>query len=104
MVNSRGKYFGDKVNEITEMISTLEERKDIVRMKLNKQIESLKSTTIVDDINSILDRINEKNQELADINVKLEQYAEKDKISKEINDIKQEIDLPWKMRQSSLVI
>ena len=91
MVDSRGKYFGDKVNEITEMISTLEERKDIVHTKLNKQIESLKSTTIVDDINSILDRINEKNQELADINVKLEQYAEKDKISKEINEIKQEI-------------
>ena len=42
MVDSRGKYFGDKVNEITEMISTLEERKDIVHTKLNKQIESLK--------------------------------------------------------------
>lgn len=91
MVNSRGKYFGDKIDEISEMISTLEERKENVYIKLNKQIESLKSTNIVDDINNILDRINEKNQELADINVKLEQYAEKETISKEINELKQEI-------------
>ncbi|MGL5715525.1 MAG: DUF2326 domain-containing protein [Paraclostridium sp.] len=91
MVNSRGKYFGEKIDEINKMISSLEERKILISNKINKQIEVLKSTTIVDDINSILDKINEKNQELADINVKLEQYAEKDTISQQINDIKHEI-------------
>ena len=91
MVNSRGKYFGDKVEEITQMISTLELRKIKLAEKIKKQVNTLKSTTIVDDINSILDKINEKNQELADINVKLEQYAEKDKISQQINIVKQEI-------------
>ncbi len=91
MVNSRGKYFGEKIDEINKMISSLEGRKSVISEKIDKQMEVLKSTTIVEDINSILDKINEKNQELADINVKLEQYAEKDKITQEINDLKQEI-------------
>lgn len=91
MVNSRGKYFGGKVEELNTMIVSLYERKSILTKEIDKKMNMLKSTTIVEDINSILDKINEKNQELATINAKIDQYSEKDKVLVKINEIKQKI-------------
>ncbi|MEG2985266.1 MAG: DUF2326 domain-containing protein [Peptostreptococcaceae bacterium] len=91
MVNSRGKYFGDKVEEINNILVSLYDRKKLVSKEIDKKLNMLKSTTIVDDINSILDKISEKNQELAIINAKIDQYSEKDKIVIKINEIKQKI-------------
>lgn len=91
MVSSRGKYFGEKMDEINFMVETLESRKIKLSKKMDKQLKTLQNTTVVQDISSIIDRISEKNQELADIKVRLEQYQEKDNITKKINDIKKQI-------------
>ncbi|QCH27953.1 DUF2326 domain-containing protein [Clostridium tyrobutyricum] len=91
MVNSRGKYFNEKIQEIDKLLDILEEKKELLNANLDKQIHTLKSTTVIDDINSILDKVNEKNQELSNIEIKINQYSQKDKLVDEINKIKQQI-------------
>lgn len=91
MVNSRGKYFYEKVEEVDRMLEILREKSSYLNKKLDKQLNTLRSTDVIDDINNILDRVNEKSQELADIRAKISQYSQKDILINEINEIKKEV-------------
>ncbi|MHC1683150.1 MAG: DUF2326 domain-containing protein [Clostridiaceae bacterium] len=91
MVNSRGRYFNEKVLEINVLLNELEIRKVELVRRLEKRTSALKSTSIVEDINVILDKINEKNQELADLRYRIEQYLMRDILVEEINILKEKI-------------
>ncbi|MBY6756712.1 DUF2326 domain-containing protein [Clostridium botulinum] len=91
MVESRGKFFGEKIKKVSAMLQKIQVKKGEIEEKLNKQMDVLKSTTVVEDINNIIEKINEKNLELADVNLKIEQYSEKESLKNDINSVKQDI-------------
>lgn len=91
MVNSRGRYFNEKIIEINGLLDELEKRKIELEQKMEKRTSALKSTSIVEDINIILDKINEKNQELSDLRYKIEQYSMREILVEEINNLKEKI-------------
>ncbi|MBN1039966.1 DUF2326 domain-containing protein [Clostridium botulinum] len=91
MVNSRGRYFRENIEKVTKMILSLEDKKEILKSEIDNQLDTLQSTTVVEDINNILQKISDKNKELSDTTTKIEQYESKDKIISEIDDIKREI-------------
>ncbi|WP_066872181.1 DUF2326 domain-containing protein [Clostridium mediterraneense] len=91
MVNSRGRYFNEKIMEINGLLGELEKRKIELEQKIEKRTSALKSTSIVEDINIILDKINEKNQELSDLRYKIEQYSMRETLVEEINNLKEKI-------------
>lgn len=91
MVNSRGRYFNEKIQEINKLLDELESRKIELENKIEKKTTALKSTSIVEDINVILDKINEKNQELSDLRYKIEQYSMREVLVEEINNLKEKI-------------
>lgn len=91
MVNSRGRYFNEKIVEINGLLDELEKRKIRLEQKVEKRTSALKSTSIVEDINVILDKINEKNQELSDLRYKIEQYSMRETLVEEINTLKEKI-------------
>ncbi|MCX0389893.1 hypothetical protein LI043_14715, partial [Clostridium perfringens] len=85
MVNSRGRYFNKKIDELKELLKILEEKKIKLEKKIEKRTIALQSTSIVEDINVIIERINEKNQELSDLRYKIDQYSKGDIL---VNNIK----------------
>ncbi|MVX62390.1 DUF2326 domain-containing protein [Clostridium chromiireducens] len=91
MVNSRGRYFNEKIVEMNGLLEELEKRKIQLEAKIEKRTLALKSTSIVEDINVILDKINEKNQELSDLRYKVEQYSMRETLVEEINNLKERI-------------
>ncbi|MEG0669147.1 MAG: DUF2326 domain-containing protein [Clostridium sp.] len=91
MVNSRGRYYKEKVEGIAELVEALEKRKLGLEQKINKVIIALKSTTVVEDINVILEKIAEKNEELSCLRYKIEQYAMRESLVEKINEIKEKI-------------
>ncbi|MGU8312008.1 DUF2326 domain-containing protein [Clostridium perfringens] len=91
MVNSRGRYFNKKIDELKELLKVLEEKKIKLEKKIEKRTIALQSTSIVEDINVIIERINEKNQELSDLRYKIDQYSKGDILVNNINKIKKTI-------------
>ncbi|MDT7916039.1 DUF2326 domain-containing protein [Clostridium perfringens] len=91
MVNSRGRYFNKKIDELKELLKILEEKKIKLEKKIEKRTIALQSTSIVEDINVIIERINEKNQELSDLRYKIDQYSKGDILVNNINKIKKTI-------------
>ena len=91
MVDNRGKYFDNKISELSVTIEELQNQKEILQEKVNKEASVLSNTTVIEDLNSIIEKIKEKGSELADLKLKIEQYSQKDTINKEINKIKQEV-------------
>lgn len=73
------------------LLEELEKRRIILEEKIDKRTAALKSTTVAEDINVILDKINEKNQELSDLRYKLEQYSKREMLVEEINNLKEKI-------------
>lgn len=91
MVDSRGRYFNEHIEKVSKMILSLENKKSILKLKIDSQLDTLQSTTVVEDINNILQKISDKNRELSEITTKIEQYESKDEIISEIDEIKREI-------------
>jgi uncharacterized protein YydD (DUF2326 family) len=91
MVDNRGKYFESKIAQLNTTIEELQNQKVEIEEKVNKEASVLKNTTVIEDLNSIIEKIKEKNSELADLKLKVEQYSQKDTINKEINKVKQEV-------------
>ena len=91
MLNSRGRYFNERIDKVCNMISSLEEKKEKVKNEIDKQVDTLQSTTVVGDINNILLMISDKNKELSEITTKIEQYDSKNQIINEIDELQQEI-------------
>jgi len=91
MVDNRGKYFDNKVSKLNVTIEELQNHKEILQEKVNKEASVLSNTTVIEDLNSIIQKIKEKDSELANLKLKIEQYSQKDIINKEINNIKQEV-------------
>lgn len=91
MVESRGKFFGEKIKKVSNMLEKVQVKKSELEEKINKKLDVLKSTTVIEDINNIIEKINEKNLELADAKLKIEQYSQKETLKNDINNLKQEI-------------
>lgn len=91
MLSSRGRYFNERIDKVSDMISSLEEKKKKIENEIDKQVDTLQSTTVVGDINNILQMISDKNKELSDVTTQIEQYDSKDQIINEIDELQQEI-------------
>lgn len=89
MVNSRGRYFNKKIIELEKLLAILRDKKIVLEKNIEKRTVALQSTSIVEDINVIIERINEKNQELSDLRYKIEQYSKGDELVDDINRLKQ---------------
>ena len=91
MLNSRGRYFSENIDKISNMISSLEDKKEKIKNEIDKQVDTLQSTTVVDDINNILQMISDKNKELSDVTTQIEQYDSKDQIINDIDNLQQQV-------------
>ncbi|MBC5996516.1 DUF2326 domain-containing protein [Romboutsia ilealis] len=91
MVDNRGEYFDNKAKEIDKEIKNLIISKKHYQDIVDSSSKLLQQGNIVEDINSILEELNDKNLSLAEVNLKISYYNQKSEINKVINGIKKEI-------------
>ncbi|WP_423801815.1 DUF2326 domain-containing protein [Neobacillus sp. SAB-20_R2A] len=91
MVDSRGKYFNHKINEVDYEIKQKQKKLDELTIKLQNYTESLKNTDLITDLTKVTNDKSLKFEELAQIRVKINMYQEKTNVTADINRVKQEI-------------
>ncbi|THE13182.1 DUF2326 domain-containing protein [Bacillus timonensis] len=91
MVDSRGRYFNHKINEIDYEIKQKQKKLEELSIKLQNYTQSFKNTDLITDITKVTNDKSLKYEELAQIRVKINMYQEKTDVTADINRVKQEI-------------
>lgn len=91
MLENRGSYFKEKINEIEASLDDLYKEKSRLKLIISETSKILKNTELVDDINNLSENLTDKNKELAEVNIKIEVYDKKANINKKINDLKSNV-------------
>lgn len=91
MVESRGKYFKNKIAVIENEMKDLYKEKRILLEKINQSTKIFNEEKIIEDLSNVTKEVNKYNERLAEINLKIDMYERKNEINKEINKIKQNI-------------
>lgn len=85
MVENRGKYFSDKIDKLVMKIKNWNQEKQEIERALKESAELLKNDKLVDDITSMINEMEKKQLELAEIRVKISEYNQRNKINDNIN-------------------
>ncbi|MGG0835046.1 DUF2326 domain-containing protein [Priestia aryabhattai] len=91
MVESRGKYFRHKIDEINRQISSDTKELNKIEEVLSRKTQAFKNTDIITDFSRINEEKNEKYEELAEIRLKVNLYQEKTEVTVQVNKLKQEV-------------
>lgn len=91
MLENRGSYFKEKINDIEVELDDLYKEKSRLKLIISETSKILKNTELVDDINNLSGHLTNRNKELAEINIKIEAYDKKAEINKKINDLKSDV-------------
>lgn len=91
MVESRGRFFQDKISNINSNLEKLKNDAKSIKSEIEKASKVLNSSDFIGDISSIMDQKRDKEIELAQIKMRLNDYNQKNVINEEINQIQQEI-------------
>ena len=85
MLVNRGKYFNKQIDEISIKLDIFIKQRNLLEGKIRSISEVLNQGDIVEDINSIIEDINEKNTRFAELLLKIEYYDQKKEVKKEMN-------------------
>lgn len=88
MLDNRGEYFLEKINELDGKLEEFVIRRKQLQQIIEDTTKVLQQDNIVEDINIIIEELNNKNMELAEINVKIDYFNQKKNVNTEINKIK----------------
>lgn len=91
MVESRGNYFKDKIASLNLELKKLYTKKHDLEKELDISSKIFKSDTFIEDISIVMDEKRRKEIELAEIEVRINDYNKKNDIVDQINDIQHEI-------------
>ncbi|MGG0664926.1 DUF2326 domain-containing protein [Viridibacillus arvi] len=91
MLESRGRFFKNKISEINLELENLYKESSIIKEKIEKNSKILKSSDFIGDLSSLMEQKKDKEVELAHIQLRLSDYNKKNDINAEINQIQQEI-------------
>lgn len=91
MVDSRGRFFEDKISHVTFKLKTLNTEAHNIKIEIAKISKVINSADFIEDLSSIMDKKRDKEIELAQIKIRLNDYNQKNIINDEINEIQQEI-------------
>ncbi|MBQ4901250.1 DUF2326 domain-containing protein [Paenibacillus sp. Marseille-P2973] len=85
MVDNRGKYFSNKIDNLVLKIKDLNQKKHEIEIALKKSAELLRNDNLVDDITTMINEVERKQLELAEIRVKISEYNQRNRINDNIN-------------------
>lgn len=91
MVESRGEYFKNKIATLDSELKKLYGRKQELENELNESSKILKSEDYIKDLSIVLDELRNKEVELAEVRVRINDYNKKNDIFEKINELQQEI-------------
>jgi uncharacterized protein YydD (DUF2326 family) len=91
MVDNRGKYFKNKIDDIGIELNELYIEKKNLESMINISTNLIKSKELVSDLTAIMTDINSTNAELAEVRVKIKTYEQKGELNAEINILKEQI-------------
>lgn len=91
MLDNRGEYFSEKINELDGELEELVIRRAQLQQIIEDSTKVLQQDNIVEDINVIVEELNNKNMELAEINIKIDYFNQKKNVNTEINKIKSQM-------------
>ncbi|MEB5457754.1 DUF2326 domain-containing protein [Virgibacillus pantothenticus] len=91
MVDSRGNYFKDKISSLNSKLKKLYSQKQILEKDLEETSKIFISENYVEDISLVMDKKRDKEVELAEIRVRINDYNKKNEIVENINEIQHKV-------------
>jgi len=91
MVDSRGNYFKDKISSLNSKLKKLYSQKQILEKDLEETSKIFISENYVEDISLVMDKKKDKEVELAEIRVRINDYNKKNEIVENINEIQHKV-------------
>ncbi len=91
MVDSRGNYFKDKILSLNSKLKKLYIEKEALEKELEETSKAFRSENYVEDISLIMDKKRDKEVELAEIRVRINDYNKKNEIVENINEIQHKV-------------
>lgn len=91
MVDSRGNYFKDKIFSLDSELKKFYRKKEVLEQELEETSKILKSEKYIEDISIVMDKKRNKEVELAEIRVRVNDYNKKNEIVENINEIQHKV-------------
>ncbi|MGE7921195.1 DUF2326 domain-containing protein [Viridibacillus sp. NPDC093762] len=91
MVDSRGNYFNDKIISLDSKLKKFYSEKEVLERELEETSKIFKSEKYIEDISLIMDKKRNKEVELAEIKVRINDYNKKNEIVENINEIQHKV-------------
>ncbi|MBG9453383.1 hypothetical protein ABE61_04670 [Lysinibacillus sphaericus] len=91
MVDSRGNYFNDKIITLDSKLKKFYREKEVLEKELEETSKIFKSEKYIEDISLVMDKKRNKEVELAEIRVRINDYNKKNEIVENINEIQHKV-------------
>lgn len=91
MVESRGKYFNNKIENLQSKLKKLYELKAELEVQLETSTQMLNTNEFIEDLSILMNDRREKEVELTEIKLRIKDYNKMNTLNDQINEIQQEI-------------